>query len=223
MKTLILGATGLVGGILLKKQLEDAAFQEVSVLVRRPLNPSDFQNNSKLRVHQGGFDELDKLASDSDLFDCDAIFCCLGSTIKKAGSKDEFKKIDYSYPLKAAKLLKEKNPNASFYLISAMGADPQSKIFYNQVKGEIEEELKKLNLKKLAIFRPSLILGQRSESRPAEALGQILAKAIDPLLSLLVPQYAGVDAEKIADAMILSSKDQKLGNSLFLSDKIKKL
>lgn len=219
MKALVFGATGLVGNILLKKLLSDDSYTQITAVTRKPLPI----NHEKLNSIEGDFNSLDRIVRESQAFECDVVFCCLGTTLKKARSKEAFKLVDYDYPLKIAQLLKSKNPLAQFHIISALGADSNSRVFYNRIKGEIEDSLIDINFEKLVIYRPSLILGNRDDKRPLEQIGQLIAKFLDPFITAVVPGYAGIEASKIAEIMILKSKKDFKGNVFVESDEIKLL
>lgn len=131
----------------------------------------------------------------------DICFCCLGTTIKKAKSKENFEKIDKDYPLRLAQWFKEVSPRGHFIIVTAMGANAQSSVFYNKVKGEVEEGLRGLGLGGLSILRPSLLLGEREEQRFLEALGQ----KILPLIP--APQnYKPIKGAQVAEKMLEIAK-----------------
>ena len=160
MKTaLLVGATGLVGGLVLEQLLADTYFEKVIVLTRKSLGKS----NAKLKEVLVDFNKLDDYATE---IKADAVFCCLGTTIKVAGSKEAFKKVDFEYPFKIAQLAKQ-NGTSTYLLITALGASTNSMIFYNKVKGELEEEVSKLNFDSFHILQPSLIIGERTEMAKA--------------------------------------------------------
>jgi uncharacterized protein YbjT (DUF2867 family) len=213
MRALVLGVSGLVGGELYQGILNDPRFEQVVTLSRAPL-----ESHPKAAHHKVNFEQLEELG---ELFKVDVVFCCLGTTIAKAGTKDAFRKVDFNYPLTAAKLLQNNNPEGSFLVITAMGADSNSSVFYNKTKGELEEALQVLKLGCLVIFKPSLILGKRNESRPLEAFGQRLAKVVDPFLKKILPKLAGVEAWKIAHKMIEVSHGKTEGFRVVESDEIK--
>ena len=169
---LVVGSSGLVGSHLLKFLLESGYYSNVSVLVRKPVQFT----HPKLTVHLVDFDFLDKFRSS---IVGDDIFCCLGTTIKTAGSQYAFYKVDYEYPAAIARIAKE-NGAASFSLISAMGANKKSSIFYSRVKGEIEFAVSEIGFEKVLIYRPSLLLGERNEFRFGEKIGALLS----PLMNL---------------------------------------
>jgi uncharacterized protein YbjT (DUF2867 family) len=191
---LLAGSSGLVGGMTLTLLLNDKRVEKI-ILVSRT---SQKITNPKIIQIITSLDLLDTInLKDFGVDRIDAGLCALGSTIKKAGSKDDFKKIDCDFVVNVAKFSKKFGAN-QFAVISALGADSRSSIFYNQVKGVMEEALKDLNFNKLSIFRPSLILGERKEVRAGERL---LIK-ISPFLSatLIGPlkKYRGIEAHKLA-------------------------
>ena len=173
---LIAGATGLVGGHLIDFLMEDDAYSEVKVLSRRGLGGND----GKLKeVIIENFDDLEKNIA---ALKADDIFCCLGTTMKKAGSKEAFKKVDFHYPTTLAAIARENNAK-SFHLISAMGANAKSFIFYNKIKGEAEEAIQAMRLEKTFIYRPSFIDGERNEARSGEKVALWVANNLKFLFS----------------------------------------
>lgn len=195
----LLGATGLVGGHCLELLLADAAYARVRVVGRRALPRED----AKLEQRVVDFDRLEEQA---DAFAADDVFCCLGTTIRAAGSQEAFRRVDHDYPLAAARLASARGAKR-FLLVTAMGADPGSRIFYNRVKGEVERDVSALPFEGVALLRPSLILGDRADRRPAEALAQRLAPALSPLLLGPLRKYRAIDATAIARAMVRLAKE----------------
>jgi uncharacterized protein YbjT (DUF2867 family) len=195
---LLLGATGLTGSFLLQELLQNNNYSTIHVYVRTKLNIQ----HEKLQQHIINFDELETAVQATD------VFCCLGTTIKKAGSKKAFEKVDYQYPLKIA-TLQYKAGSKNFFIISAMGANATSIFFYNRTKGKIEEALKKVGFNTLGIFRPSLIAGNRKEKRLAESLFNKLMKYINPLLP---KNIQSVTASAIAKCMIYYANSTLHGN-----------
>lgn len=195
---LLVGATGLVGGLVLEKLLADNFYNKIIVLTRKSLN----KNNPKLKEVLVDFNKLDDYADD---IKADAIFCCLGTTIKVAGSKEAFKKVDFEYPFKIAQLAKQ-NGCTNYLLITALGASKNSMVFYNQVKGELEDEISKLNFDSFHILQPSLIIGERNEARTGEGIAQTLAPVFDALMIGGLKKYKSITAEQIAKAMVYYSK-----------------
>lgn len=194
MHALLLGASGLVGSQFLTLLLAENSITSVTALVRKPLPVQ----HTKLRQVAINFDSPDKDKAD---FKCDLVFSALGTTISKAGSKDNFRLVDYTYQLEVATLAKQQGARC-FTLVSALGADAKSPIFYNRVKGEIEEALQKLNFESLLLLRPSILLGARNENRPGEAAAQWVAKKMPFLFSGPLEKYKGVTAERVAAAML---------------------
>lgn len=154
---LVLGASGLVGQEITRLLLDSDYYDSVTIFVREPLQ----LQHEKLQQKQVDFSVLEEY---KEFFAVDDVFSCLGTTIKKAKSKANFKKVDYEYTLRAA-CLAEKQGVQNFLVISSMGANPKSLFFYSQVKGKMEEELKKLVIGGIHIFRPSLLVGNRQEYR----------------------------------------------------------
>lgn len=200
MKALLAGATGLVGGHLLDLLLDDPGVSEVNVVTRKPLN----RQHPKLREILVDFDKLEDHAAE---LDADTVFCCLGTTIKTAGSQAAFRKVDHDYPLRLAELTKARGAR-QYILITAMGSDKHSVIFYNRVKGELEAGIEKLGFGAFHIIRPSLIIGQRNEHRAGENVAQKLMPLFDKLMAGPLAKYRTIRAEQIAKAMLaISGKD----------------
>lgn len=194
MKVLLLGATGLTGGYVLNGLLARDEVESVVVPVRKHLESS----HPKLYQQEIDFDRMEDHAG---LFEVDAIICCLGTTIKKAGSQAQFRKVDYGYCLKAAELGRAAGARA-FVLMSAIGSSSSSTIFYNRVKGELENSIKGLEYPYLSIYHPSLLLGNRPENRTGEALGAKVMPLINRALLGPLEKYRGIEAETVAFAMV---------------------
>lgn len=202
---LIIGASGLVGGALLAKLLASPAYETVKVLLRAPLKIADL----KLQTILFDFDN-----PDASKVVADDVFCCLGTTIKRAGSKVAFRKVDFDYPILIAQLAKL-NGAQRFSIVTAMGADAHSSIFYNQVKGEVEQKLAKFDFESLLIFRPSLLLGNRPERRFGEQIGGVFFRLFAPLIPL---KYRAIEAVKVAEAMLQKTVGATPGVHVFESD-----
>ncbi|MDF9800666.1 uncharacterized protein YbjT (DUF2867 family) [Catalinimonas alkaloidigena] len=209
---LIAGATGLIGSELLRILKHHPYYQKVYVLTRRPLDISH-ERITEIIVN---FDEL----SAADLPQIDDIYCCLGTTMKKAGSKEGFRKVDYDYPLKLAKLGKEKGAR-QYLIVTALGADKKSRFFYNQVKGEAEEAIAATGYEALHIFRPSILLGDRGENRTGERIGQVMMNVMSPLMLGTLKKYRPIEGKNVAEAMFIAAKQNLKGPHLFESEKIK--
>ncbi len=211
MKTaLLVGATGLTGNLLLQLLLNNDAYEKVVVYTRRPLGIQ----HAKLEEKLVDFDTLDTSIAAND------VYCCLGTTIKQAGSKAAFEKVDYEYPLNLAKL--QQKASTKFLVISAMGASATSVIFYNRVKGKLENALQQLQYTSLYIFRPSFITGNRKEKRTGEYIGLVFMSVINPLLFGPLKKYRSVSALAIAKAMMHFASLSEPSNKVILSDEIQK-
>lgn len=194
MKVLLLGATGLTGGWVLNGLLARDEIESVVVPVRKRLDST----HAKLRQQDMDFDRMEDHAG---LFEVDVIICCLGTTIKKAGSQEQFRKVDYGYCLKAAELGRAAGARA-FILMSAIGSSSSSTIFYNRIKGELENSVKGLGYPYLSIYHPSLLLGNRPENRLGEALGAKAMPLINRVLLGPLEKYRGIEVETVASAMV---------------------
>jgi uncharacterized protein YbjT (DUF2867 family) len=192
---IIVGATGLIGKQLLSLLLNDPAFSQVKALTRRPLT----LKHEKL---QNIIIDFDRLEDYSEQLDSNDVFCCLGTTMKKAGSRQAFWKVDHDYPLTLAKICIQHGAQ-QFYLVSALGANKNSSFYYNEVKGRVEIDIDEVGFNSFHIFRPSLLLGPRDEKRSAEDA----AKTFYRLFNLLIPlKYKAIDSMKVAKAMLHFSK-----------------
>lgn len=191
---LVFGATGLVGKQVVDTLLKSEEYSLIKIFLRKEGNYS----SSKIQVIQVNFSKLEDHISE---IKGDEIFCCLGTTIKKAGTQKAFREVDYHLVLQLGKIAKG-NQVHDFKVISSLGANPKSSNFYLRVKGEMEEALKNLKLERLLIMRPSLLLGKREEKRMGGNFGKILMKFILPLMMGSLKKYRPVYASKVAFAMI---------------------
>jgi uncharacterized protein YbjT (DUF2867 family) len=191
---LLLGATGLVGGHCLERLLAEPAYDRVVVPGRRPVA----REHPKLEQHQVDFD---RLADHAALFAADDVFCCLGTTIRTAGSKEAFRRVDFGYPQEAARLAVERGAR-QFLLVSSLGADMGSLVFYNRVKGEAEAAVREAGFRRAVIARPSLLLGERSESRPGERVAEVALTALGPLLRGPLSSIRPIHARDVAAALV---------------------
>lgn len=195
---LIAGATGLVGGELLKILLDSDEYSMVTVIVRRTLGIS----NPKLIERVIDFDTLKQYP---EIFAVDDVFCCLGTTIKKAKSRPAFEWVDYIYPVELAEASKAAGAK-KFVLISSIGADPDSRIFYTRVKGRLEKRLAQIGFEELSIFQPSLLLGRRTEIRRGEKAAALLAKGMRFLFKGPLKKFTPVEARFVALAMFQAAQ-----------------
>jgi uncharacterized protein YbjT (DUF2867 family) len=201
---LIAGASGLTGGYLLTQLLDDPEYSTVIAYVRK----SSGLTHPKLKEILVDWETLLEPVAAED------VFCCLGTTIKKAGSQEAFRRVDYDYPLQLAQL-QYRGGSQQFLLVSAMGADAKSAIFYSRVKGELENALQSIGYKSLHIFRPSFIAGPRKESRPGEKIGLAIFSLLSPLFIGPLKKYAPIQAEHIARAMLRTAQKNEPGMRLY--------
>lgn len=195
---LLVGATGLVGGHVLARLLQDPDYSRIHVLTRRPLAQAD----AKLEVRIQPFDRIADLAwEEPDFFAVDHVYCCLGTTLKAAGSKQAFATVDYGY-VKAVAEAAAAAGARRFALVSAVGADSRSPFFYNRIKGRVEAAVAALDFEAVDLVRPSLLLGERTEHRTGEAAGQRLAPLLSGLLVGPLRKFKPVAAEAVARHMI---------------------
>ena len=209
---IVIGSTGLVGGYLISTLVKSTSFEKVIALVRRPY----FEHYENVEEVVLDFNKKDPFGS---LKKADHVFCCLGSTIRKAGSKKEFRFVDFDLPVLFAKWAEQNNCD-TFSLVSSIGADINSKIFYNKTKGEVEEEIRNLSFSKTQIFRPSLILGKRNEFRPGELLGKGVFTLLSPLMVGTLKKYKAIHARDIAQGMVSHLSKNQYGVNVVESDEI---
>lgn len=208
---IILGATGLTGGILLEKLLEDDTYDKIKLFSRSSVGI----NSPKIEEF---IIDMFQLETHSETFKADVVFCCIGTTKSKTPNKDTYKKIDYGIPVAAAKLAKQ-NDIKTFIVISALGASENSNVFYNKTKGEMQRDVLLQKIKNTYILQPSLIVGDRNESRFGENLAEVFMK----VFGFLIPaKYKMIEAETIAEAMRILSKDG-YSEKIITSDKIKEI
>lgn len=212
MTALLLGATGLVGSHVLPLLLEHDRWDRVVTLGRRPMPEAD-------AGHAHHVVDFDRLAEHPDLFRCDDVFCCLGTTIKDAGSEEAFARVDRDYPFEAAQLAHGQGAR-QYLLVSSLGANPKSPFFYARVKGEVEEALKDVGFESLSIFRPSQLAGARREERPKEKVALGLLKLFSPVLVGPLRQYRATPARAVAEAMVGVAAERPGGVHVFEADAI---
>ncbi|HVG34716.1 MAG TPA: oxidoreductase [Pyrinomonadaceae bacterium] len=212
---LLLGATGLVGGHCLELLLNDSAYGKVIVLGRKQVS----HEHAKLEQHVIDFEHLPDFAS---LMRAEDVFSCLGTTIKKAGSKENFRRVDFTYQYETARLASEQGAK-QLLLVSALGADPRSSIFYNRVKGELEQAVSKLTFDAVNIFRPSLLLGERAEFRLTERVAELPMRYVSFLMVGPLAKYRPVTARAVAASMLKIAKQQRTGINVFESDQIRRM
>jgi uncharacterized protein YbjT (DUF2867 family) len=212
---LILGATGLVGGYLLDNILENNKYERVHIISRSEV----LKKHPKLVTY---ILELSRMEDVREAFNVSDVFCCLGTTMKNAGSKEAFKKVDLDFPLLAAKLAAEGEAE-QFLIVSAMGASSNSSFFYNRVKGELEERVKSFPFKGVHIFRPSLLLGNRKEFRLGEKIAENLSTRLPFLFRGSLKKYAPIKAEQVAKFMAEKAIKGEKGIFIYESDEMNRL
>ena len=191
---IVVGATGLTGTSLIEQLCDNDEYVSVIVIARRKLQ----YEHPKLEVKIRNFDLLEE----KDIEFAHELYCCLGTTIKKAGSREAFEKVDFEYPLAIASLAK-KQGIPHLLVITAMGANEQSQFYYNRVKGKLEHALMELGMQRLSIIRPSLLVGQRDEFRLGEKVGEKVLKLAKPLLVGPLKRSRSIEASQVAKAMIV--------------------
>ncbi|NBW59296.1 MAG: NAD-dependent epimerase/dehydratase family protein [Crocinitomicaceae bacterium] len=191
---LIIGASGLIGSELVQLLLRDDKIKTVKVFVRKSLAITD----QKIREILVDFEHLEDFKHE---FQGDALFCCIGTTRKKTPDLAAYKAVDYGIVLTAANLARS-NHVPQVHLVSAIGAAVSSKIFYNRLKGEIEKDVLKLDFPTTLIYQPAMLIGKRSESRPAEFIAQKLMPFFDVFLLGKTRKYHSIEAKKVAESML---------------------
>ena len=213
----IIGASGLIGNHLVDHIFHDEYFSTVRVLVRRRLA----LNHPKLQQVIVDFNDIDNY---TDKFGKgDIIFCCVGTTQKKVkGDKIAYEKVDHDIPVNAAQTGID-NGFKKILIVSSIGANPISNNFYLRLKGKMEKDVKQFPFNSISFFRPSMLLGQRNEARPAEKAGQVIMQAFSFLFFGSFKKYHPVKAEDVARAMIAESKREEAGIHILEYPDIKKL
>lgn len=211
MKALLIGASGLTGGHCLQLILKDSFYTQVEIWVRK----STGITHPKLIEKVIDFNAIETMEN----IDVQHIFCCLGTTIKKAGSQENFYKADHDYVIAVAEIAARSGAKKFLY-ISSIGANSQSKNFYLRTKGKVEDDLKKKFKNGLVIFRPSMLMGKRSEFRFGELVGKGFMKIFGFLFIGKMKKYRGIEASTVAEAMICCAKSEAQGQIIYESDKI---
>ncbi|MEI7829804.1 MAG: oxidoreductase [Prolixibacteraceae bacterium] len=210
MKTcLVAGASGLVGSSLVRMLQESPQYDKVHILVRSEIDLV----HPKLVQHLVDFEKLVDCDLDFKVIDA---FVTLGTTIAKAGSKNAFYKVDHDFVVAFAKRAYSLGASGLF-VVSSMGANPSSSIFYNKVKGEMEENIKGIGFPRIGIFRPSLLLGPRSEKRAGERFAGWMMQALD----FIIPaKYKSIHVDKVAKRMVELALNETKGITILESDKL---
>ena len=185
---LLLGATGLVGSYVLRRLLQTPAYARVTVWARRDIGAS----HPRLSVEIVDFERLAERRVEAQ-----DVYCCLGTTLKQAGSQAAFRRVDHDYPVALARAA-ARDGARRLLVVSALGANPDATLFYNRVKGEMEAAVRRAGVAKTCFFRPSLLSGPRKEERLGERIGLVAGAVLGPLLG----KYRPIHAELVAEAML---------------------
>lgn len=199
-KAILFGASGFIGSYLLDELLNNADYGQVTIVVRKDLNI----NHPKLKTVIGDYYSLSGVKAD---LVADEVYITLGTTKKNTPNKDEYYQVDHDYPVLAARIVKE-GGGKSVFLVSAVGANVQSNVFYVKTKGETERDIIALDFEHTHIFRPSMLLGQRKENRPLEKVLIKVWPVIDPIFMGKWNRYRGIDGKDVARAMNNAAKKQ---------------
>jgi len=210
LSALTVGASGYVGGYLLEMALSHGAIASVTALVRRPLTISHPVLTQRVV-------DFEKIAEDTLSEPVTDFFCCLGTTRRKAGSRQAFRRVDFDYVLASAILAQRAGAQGCF-VVSSVGADPRASNFYLRVKGEMEHALGQLNFRSLHIFRPGLLSGKRAERRPAERAAQVAMPFVRPFMVGKLRRYRPISAEIVAAAMIGAALTDSRGRHIHHND-----
>lgn len=214
MKTaLVIGSTGLVGSHLVRQLCDSKHYLKVILLNRRASEYKHLKLEEKI---------IDFEKPDLENISVDDVFCAIGTTIKKAGSKEAQYRIDCEYPAHLASLLKTKG-SKQFVLVSSIGANSASSNFYLKTKGQLEDKLNALNFDSCIVLRPSFIMGERKEFRLGEKVALIVLKLVTPLMLGGLKKYRGINASDIAAKMISSANLNQIGFQIIESNMIPKV
>ena len=215
MKTaLLFGASGLVGSHVLNQLISNNNYSKIKLFVRSSINISD----PKIEIIQTDFNNLENHREDIKGDDC---FFCIGTTKKNSPDKNEYKRVELEVPKQIAQIAKSNLVN-SFVFISSGYADPKSSGDYLKFKGEVEEELKRLNFPKLGIMRPSFLLGDRKEKRIGEKIGIFVFKLLSPLFLGPLKKMKPIHSATVAKAMIAITKNDS-SKTIFESNEISEI
>ncbi|MDC0890445.1 NAD(P)H-binding protein [Candidatus Pelagibacter sp.] len=215
MKTaLLFGSSGLVGGHLLNQLINDNKYSKIKLFIRKDPEISD----PKVEVIKTNFNNLQNHKEDIKGDDC---FFCIGTTKQNSPDKNEYRRVELDMPKEIAQIAKLNSVN-SFVFVSSGYADPKSSGDYLKFKGEVEEELKKLNFPKLGIMRPSFLLGDRKEKRIGEKIGIFIFKLLSPLFLGPIKKMKPIHSATVAKAMIRTA-NENLEKNIFESNEISEL
>jgi len=213
---IVFGATGLTGKYLVNELVKNNHYQKIKVVNRKPQN----YDHPKIEEHLIDFNQIDEYAHE---FKADDVFCCLGTTLKKAGSKEKFFEIDHDLPIQIANIC-HNNHCETFIGISSVGANQNSRNYYLRTKGIMEQDILNIDFRYQAIVRPSMLLGKRDEARLAEAFGKFIMKIFSFLFVGKLKKYQGIHAQTVAKAMLYIAIHQDhfstIEKNIFESDEL---
>lgn len=213
MKTaLVFGATGQTGALLTDELLKSPLYNEVRIFVRKPAG----KTHPKLRELVNPLSDPQYLKNE---IKGDDLFCCIGTTIKKAGTKENFRQVDYELPVSIARIAKQ-NGVSSMVTVSALGADAESNNFYLRTKGEMEHAVAGFGIENTVFVRPSLLLGKRGEHRTGELIGKWMMKLLNPLFIGRLKRYKAIHSAVVARAMIKAANDGKTGTRFIENEEL---
>ena len=189
---LLVGATGLIGAFVLERLLDSEHYNRVTVWVRRPLETK----HPKLAVEVVDFDKLEERRVDAE-----DVYCCLGTTIKVAGSQEAFRRVDHDYPVALANAA-AKGGAKRILVVSALGSDPKSTLFYSRVKGEMQDDVRAAGVPTTIFFQPSMLSGRTEKKRFWEDVATAVGNAVGPLLGKYRPIHGDIVAQGMVKAAV---------------------
>ncbi len=210
----IFGATGLVGNYLTEQLLEDDRYATVTVFIRSDIT----LEHPKLKKVVGNYGQLDDY---SEQLIAEEFYCCLGTTMKKAKTKEAFEYVDYQLPLKIANLAK-KNNVTKYCVVSSIGASSKSSNFYLKTKGRMEEAISFIGIEYFHFFRPSLLLGERNEKRFGESMAKVFSKLFGFFMIGGLKKYRAIHGKTVARAMVKIA-NENINQKVFISDEMQEL
>ncbi len=214
VKSILIGATGLIGKALLNQLISGNLSKEIETWIRKPSGFADPRFTEMVLA----FDEIQNIPQAK----ADHLFCCLGTTIRKAKTKEAFRKVDETYVVNLAKLAERSRINC-FLVVSSIGANPMARNLYLHTKGEMEQQVKACSIPSIYILRPSMLLGDREEKRFMEDIGKIISKLVNPFLFGSLRKYRAIYAETVATAMINCARESNPGVHVLESDEIQRV
>lgn len=214
-EAVVFGSTGLVGRSLIKQLLDHPEYFAVTCINRR-------EQNIEHSKYKEIIDDLSDTSKLTEFITGEDVFCCLGTTIKKAGSKHSFEKVDLELPIAIGEACGLKNVR-HYLVVSSIGADVKSGNFYLRTKGRMEDAVEKMNIAQKTIVRPSVLLGVRKEFRPGEAAGKILMKLVAPLMFGNWKKYRPIHADDVAKAMLIIANSSPTGQITFESNELQEI